>query len=228
MKRILKIFAMGLVFGTLLLIVQRALGIPQDVFLQYYWVFGTVVIVSAVLYNHLYIGRYVKKMKSAAALLNAGRIDDYIETVGQLRHKAKGRYLKNLFTVNLSVGYCDRGEYDQAIELLESLWGARLYGVVKMVHRLNLCGCYFYADQADKAMALYQKSQREFRLYRKTKLYGGNIAVLAIFAAIYNNELSHAAQLLKSAREAWDHPRLQDDYRYLEEKLQQELGEEVQ
>ncbi len=220
MKRLLIIFALGLIIGILLLIVQQVFQIPKDVFMHYYWILGAVVVVGAVLFNLFYVRNYQKKMKAAAALLDSGKTDEYIKVVGALRRNAKGRYLKNLFIVNLSAGYCDLKEYGKAIELLESLSDERLYGILKLVHRLNLCGSYFYNHQPEKAMAMYMSSQKEYGPYRESKMYGGYIAVLDVFAAIEIGELSRAKELLEAARGSWNNPHLQDDYSYLEDRLQ--------
>lgn len=225
MKRVLKIFALGAGVGILLLIVQQALHIPKDTFLHYYWIFGAVVIVGAIVFNRLYIFAYEKKMTAAAALLESGHTSEYLAAVETLRQNTKGRYLNNAFTVNLSAGYCDLHEYTKAIELLEGVPGLRLCGVLKMVRQLNLCACYFYDRQTEKALALYQESLGIFQLFRNRAPYGGNIAVLDVFAAIESGDLDRADALLKAACETWNSPRLQDDYHALGERIQHERGQ---
>ena len=222
MKRIFKIIAIGIIIGVLLVIAQIALHIPKDIFLHYYWICGVVIVLGAAFFNLFYNLSYQKKMKEAVKLLEAGNAKEYIEEVESLLNTAKGRNLKNFLTVNLSAGYCDLKEYEKAIDLLESLVDERMYGVLKMVQRLNLCVCYFYSNKGKKAMDLYESSQKEFAPFLKSKLYGGNIAILNIFAAIEKGELDNAKNLLKSACEAWDNPRLQDDYQYLEDILKHE------
>lgn len=228
MKRILKIVAIGIIIGILLVIVQIVFRIPKDVFLHYYWICGVLVILGAVIFNLFYNLRYQKKMKDAAILLENGKAKEYIEAVEELLKNAKGRHLKNFLTVNLSAGYCDLKEYEKAIELLESLLSVRLNGVLKMVQRLNLCVCYFYSNQGEKGITLFESSQKDFKPFLKSKLYGGNIAVLDIFVAIEKGEFIRAKELLKSARNDWDNPRLQDDYQYLEEILHNEQREDLE
>jgi len=228
MKRIFNIIAIGIIIGILLVIVQTAFHIPKDIFLHYYWICGVSVVLVAVLFNCFYNLRYQLKMKNAAMLLENGKTNEYIQAVEALLKNAKGRYLKNFLTVNLSAGYCQLNEYEKAIERLESLLRVRLYGVLKMVHRLNLCGCYFYSHQSKKAIALYESSQKDFKPFKKSKIYGGNIAVLDVFAAIEKGELIRANELLKYTCEAWDNPRLQDDYQYLEGRLQHEQMENLE
>ena len=126
-----------------------------------------------------------------------------------------------MLTINLSAGYCRLGQYDKAAELLEHLSNVKLSGVLKLVHCINLCYCYFYLKQTDRAMALYESSQGVFNPYRNNKLYGGNIAVLDIFAAIGMKDYARAAELLQTAKSTWDESRFLDDYRYLEENIDQ-------
>ena len=70
-------------------------------------------------------------------------------------------------------------------------------------------------------MTLYESSQRIFNPYRNSKLYGGNIAVLDIYAAIGHKDYARAAKLLQTARNTWDNPRFLDDYCYLEKIIHQ-------
>lgn len=222
MKHILKVIGIGVVLGFVLLFFKQVLNLPEDVFMKYYWIFGVGVIVAAVLFNILYIRGYQKKMKAAALLLEQGKPQEYIKAVEALRQKAKGRHLQNLFALNLSAGYCDLKEYKKAIELLKSLENARLYQNLKLVYTINLCVCYFYDGQTEKALALYESGQKLFRSPVATKLYGGNIAVLDVFALIAQGELDRAKKLLTTARGAWFDSCLQADFEYLEEKLQHE------
>ena len=104
---------------------------------------------------------------------------------------------------------------------MESISDVKLSGDLELVHRLNLCLCYFYQKQTGRAMALYESSQRILNPYRSSKLYGGNIAVLDIYAAIGHKDYARAAKLLQTARSTWDNPRFLDDYCYLEENIHQ-------
>ena len=93
--------------------------------------------------------------------------------------------------------------------------------MVRMVQRLNLCCCYFYTGQWQKGMELYERRQGEFAPYRGGEAYGGNVAVLDIFAAIGAGDRARAGDLLGKARQVWPKPRLEEDYRYLSELLEE-------
>ena len=221
MKRVLKIIALGVLIGIFMLVIQFTLQIPKDTFMFYYKIFGAVVIFGAVLFNYIYIHAFQKKMKKAAVVLEKGKPQEYIELVEGMRQRAKGRFLKHVIDVNLSAGYFKLQDYEKSIALLEGLLGQRLYGGLKMVQRLNLCAAYFYSGQTEKALALYEDSQKTLKPYRKSTLYGGNIMVLDIFAQIEQGALALAGETLTIAKEAYSTPSLQEDYNFLEAKLQQ-------
>ena len=160
-------------------------------------------------------------MQAAAHLLESNRAEEYITEVESMRRLAKGRFANCMLTINLSAGYCKLKQYDKAAELLATVSNVKLSGDIELVHRLNLCLCYFYQKQTGRAMTLYESSQRIFNPYRNSKLYGGNIAVLDIYAAIGHKDYARAAKLLQTARSTWDNPRFLDDYCYLEEIIHQ-------
>ena len=221
MKRMGKIIMAGLCLGLPLLFVKIVFQIPDDLFWKYYLICGGIAVVGTAAFNLLYNRRYLKKMQAAVHLLESNRAEEYITEVESMRRLAKGRFANCMLTINLSAGYCKLKQYDKAAELLESVSNVKLSGDIELVHRLNLCLCYFYQKQTGRAMALYESSQRILNPYRSSKLYGGNIAVLDIYAAIGHKDYARAAKLLQTARSTWDNPRFLDDYCYLEEIIHQ-------
>lgn len=221
MKRIFKIIIIGFCWGSLFLLAKIIFQISDNALWQYYLILSGIVLVGTVVFNLFYNFYYQKKMKAALQLYKAGRTEEYIAEVESMRCRAKGRFANNLLTINLSVGYCELKQYDKATELLESLSNVKLPGVFKLIHRINLCLCYFYQKQTDHAMTLYEDSQKIFDPYRNGKLYGGNIAILDIYAAISVKDYTRAAKLLRTAQSTWNDPHFLDDYRYLEENLHQ-------
>ncbi|MDD3570150.1 MAG: hypothetical protein PHY44_03515 [Lachnospiraceae bacterium] len=158
MKRVLKIIAIGLVIGTLLFIVNKAFNIPKDVFMNFLMICFVVVVFGSAISYVFYNYRCEKKIKASVKLLENGKAKEYIEALEVLLKNIKGSYMKNYITVSLSAGYCDLNDYEKAIELLESLTNVPLHGDLKIVQRMNLCSCYFYTHQGEKAMELYQNS----------------------------------------------------------------------
>ncbi|MCI9269172.1 MAG: hypothetical protein HFF40_09990, partial [Lawsonibacter sp.] len=58
-----------------------------------------------------------------------------------------------------------------------------------------------------------------FEAQRKGGLYGGNIAIVDILAAIQKQEYSQAEQLLDRARQTWNAPRFQKAFQEIEHVL---------
>jgi tetratricopeptide (TPR) repeat protein len=159
-------------------------------------------------------------MKQIAPLLEAGKPQEYVAGVEQLLETAKGQNLRKILTMNLAAGYIDLKQFDKAIELLEGISDKKLAGTaVKTVYRLNLCTCYFNTDQGEKALKLYNDSQKIFEAQRGGKLYGVNIAVVDMLAAIQNRRYDQAEQLLDQARRTWDDPRFREAFQEIERTL---------
>lgn len=73
--------------------------------------------------------------------------------------------------------------------------------------------------QSDKAMALYHESQALFQKYRNGKIYGANIAVLDILAAINKEQYVQAERLLAVARETYQGVRFQKAFHEIAQRL---------
>ncbi|WP_320983336.1 hypothetical protein, partial [Enterocloster bolteae] len=156
MKRMGKIIIAGLCLGLPLLFVKIVFQIPDDLFWKYYLICGGIAVVGTAAFNLLYNRRYLKKMQAAVHLLESNRAEEYVTEVESMRRLAKGRFANCMLTINLSAGYCKLKQYDKAAELLESISDVKLSGDLELVHRLNLCLCYFYQKQTGRAMTLYE------------------------------------------------------------------------
>lgn len=226
-KRVLKIIAIGVCLGLLLLFVQRSLQIGLDTFLRAYWIAAPALVIGAVLVNALYNLSYQRKMQALVGLLKAGKPQEYIREVEKLLQTAKGQSLRTVLRLNLAAGYMEARDFDTAVPMLEELPDKRLNTTgVRLVHRVNLCQCYFETAQPDKAMAVYRDSQSLFQQYENDKTYGGNIAVLNILAALQSGDREQAERLLDAARNTWSDPRFQTAAQKIEDVLaQQSPGE---
>ncbi len=220
MKHIFKVLALGICLGLLLAVVRRLLHIDATLFMRGYWIIALSAIGVAVLINVLYNLSYQQKMRKAAALLEDGCAEEYIAKTEALLQTARGRGLRNILKINLAAGHMEAKQFAAAAHILEELSHERFStGAVKMCYCLNLCICYFYTAQYDRAKELYQTSRQVFAPFRKNKTYGGNIAEADILAAIMNGQYSQAETLLAAARASWDSPRLLDAFDNIERLL---------
>ncbi len=210
MKKTWKIILFGVLFGLFLGVLKGVFQVKDDVFNRWYWAIAVAVVLGAVLVNVLYNISYQRKMKTLIPLLEAGKPQEYVTGVERLLETAKGQNLRKILTMNLAAGYIDLKQFDKAIELLEGISDKKFVGTAaKTVYRLNLCTCYFQTAQGEKALALYHDSQEVFEPQRGGKLYGGNIAILDMLAAIQGKEYDRAEALLDRARQTWSDTRFQ-------------------
>lgn len=219
MKKYFIFFACIMVFGLMLGMMKSALNTPDELFGTVYCIVSGTILVGCIVFNMCYHRHYRKKMLYAMKLLEERKTDEYLVFVNELLSKVKGRYLKTLFTVNLSAGYTDIKEYQKAIALLESVSKNRMDFTLKMVHRLNLCCNYYYNNQKEQAMSTYEESLKIFKPFHETPMYGGNLAVLDIFMELCKENYEVAEALLVLAKAKWENPRLQEDYLHIEEVL---------
>lgn len=211
-------------FGIVIGILKEMFAISDDIFWKMYYIGVPFVIMGCIGCNFCYHRYYVKKMRMAIRLLENKEFDQYIALVQELRQKAKGEYLQTLFTVNLSVGYSAKKDYEKAIALLESVSTNRMYHVLKMCHKLNLCYNYYMTNQREKSKEIYQNSLKLFQQFRKIPPYGGNIAVLDLLMELENQNFDWVQEQLAIVREEWKDPNLEADYLYIEEALQMQQG----
>ena len=218
-KRYLMFFTVFVILGIALAFVKKKLNISDSAFWKFYYTLSAALLIGAVAFNSFYHKKYVGKMRRAIKILDDNNTEEYIKVVEQMLKKAKGRYLHTLLTVNLSVGYTELKDYKKALELLKSVSENRMYGELKMVHKLNLCCNYYYDGQREAAKSIYNENLKIFKSYRDTPIYGGNIAVIDIFMEIEKQNFELAEKIFTSAREKWDNPRLQEDFLYIEQLL---------
>lgn len=221
MKRILGIFAVGVCLGIFLSVIQNMFQIERTVFMRWYWTLGAAAVLLIALCYILYARKYQKQVSESIGLLEEGRANEYIEAIETMLCHAKGRNIRNILQLNLSAGYCDLGQFDKAIHILEGLPEKELRGMTKAVYHLNLCFCYFHTSQTSEALALYDKSQEEFEPLRKKEESGGGIVVLDMLAAVARGEYDVAEKMLENARKTWVSLRLEDDYQYIERVIKE-------
>lgn len=225
-KKYIKLFACIMLFGLSIGIIKGMVDVPDDIFWRIYYITSGTVIIGCIIFAYYYIKYYGKKMKEAIKILEAKKPDEYIQCVNALLSKAKGIYLRTLFTINLSAGYSEKKEYKRAIELLESVSENPMSGVLKMIYKLNLCCNYYYDNQREKARSIYQESLKIFKAYRESPVYGGNIAVIDILMELEKENYDLAEASFVIAKSKWNNPLLQEDFLYIEEVLKERIKAE--
>ena len=213
MKRIGKVVLFGVCLGLVLVLIQNSFQIPEDVFMQGYWIAAIVVVLGALVINISYNLYYTAKMKKLLPLLYGGEPRGYIEGMDALRKSAKGKTLRSTLELNLAAGYMEEKDYGTAISLLEAVDPRQLrVDSARVVRAINLCESYFLAGQTEKAQTLYDSSRPLFAKFRTGKAYGGNIAIVDVLEEISRGEFEQAKALLDKAKSTYEEPYLQKAY----------------
>lgn len=220
MKRIMKIFIIGVCIGIVALIIQELFHIDEDAFMHGYYIAAIVIVVGAALFNILYNRYYFKKVSILSEQLLEEKPQAYIEGIQTLLKTAKGRYLQNTLRLNLTAGYMEQKRFEEAIEILEGLSDKQRKGaVVNVVYCINLFICYFETNQYEKATALYQANAQLLQKFRGGKSYGANIAMLDILTAAIKEQYQEAEDLLEIAKQTYDTPQFQKVFQEISGKL---------
>lgn len=226
MKRHLKFIAIGLGIGLLMGIVltmlSNALDIDKKTFQIAVYLLCVVIVLGTIIVNLLYTRPFRKRVCGQSALLEAGKPAEALADMKQMLEDPrvqKMKYMKRLCRLNMTAAYCDLHQYDQAMEIFRELSTEKLCGREELVYHLNLCICYFYQGQEEEGLLYYHLSQKLFDAYRQNKFYGGNVAVVTMWAMMAQGETAQAEELLEKAKKKWDKPSLQEDYQRVEERL---------
>lgn len=226
MKRIMKIFIIGVCIGIVALLIRKSFHIDEDVFMRGYYIAAIVIVIGAVLFNILYNRYYFKKVRVLSEQLLEVKPQAYIEGMQALLKTAKGRYLQNTLRLNLTAGYMEQKRFKEAIEILEGLSHKQRKGaVVNVVYCINLFICYFETNQYEKATALYQANVQLFQKFRGGKSYGANIAILDTLMVIMKKDYQEAEDLLEKAKQIYDAPPFQKAFQEISGKLEAIKGE---
>lgn len=220
MKRIMKIFILGVCIGIVALLIQKSFHIDEDVFMRGYYIVAIVIVIVAVLFNILYNQYYFNKVRDLSEQLLEEKPQAYIEGIQTLLKTAKGRYLRNTLRLNLTAGYIEQKRFEEAIQILEGLSDKQRKGaIVNVVYCINLFTCYFETNQYEKATALYQANAQLLQKFRNGKSYGANIAILDILTAVIKEQYREAKDLLEKAKQTYDTPQFQKAFQEISHKL---------
>lgn len=204
---------MGVCLGLVLVLIQNSFQIPEDVFMQGYWIGAIVVVLGMLVINISYNLYYIGKVKKLLNLLYGGEARGYIEGMEALLKTAKGKTLRSTLELNLAAGYMEEKDYGTAISLLEAVDPKQLrVDSARVVRAINLCESYFLAGKREKAQALYDSNRRLFAKFRTGKLYGGSIAIVDVLEEISLGEFDQAKILLDKAKSTYQEPYLQKAY----------------
>lgn len=219
-KQLRNIILGGVIFGGILLILEQGFQIPKKVISRYYIILSGIIIIGAVFIDILWQRRFIEKLKGLERILREEKNPDkFIEENKKLLQTVKANYNKALIYINLSAGYCDKGDYETAKEILISTPLKGLKGINEIIYYLNLTYIYFRLGENRKALEILERHNKDFSKLEKHPKLGGHIAVVKILESLIQNNVSQAEALLSTSKEKWKDERLLEDWEYLQNKI---------
>ena len=223
-KSITVIFALGILFGLILLFIKLRLQLSEEETMRIYIFLSIAVLLISVIINLSYNFFYGKKINALTPLLGEAKYDEYLEKITAIRDKVKSKHLRAIAELNRTAALTGKKEYDTAVGILKELEpGAKKIPSVEMVRRLNLCLNYFYLKEYKEAETLYKDSEALFRKYKENAFYKKNFTILDLFLDLccYGKK-EGVAERIQEARKRYPEKQLQEDFDYLEELLEEQ------
>lgn len=221
MKRTIRNIILGsLLYGGTFLAFKIKFGLSEKMVTKYYIIASVILVAVVMVVNIRWQMRFVKKLKGIEKILiEEQNPDKFIEENEKLLQSIKSDYNKAIININLSAGYCDKGDYEKAKEILLSTPVKKLTGLNEIIYYMNLAYVYFRLEEGDIALETLEKHNKDFLRLKDHTPLGGSIASLRIFEYIAHDEIPKAKDLLISSKEKWDDKRFQSDWEFLETKL---------
>ena len=220
-KSITVIFALGILFGLILLFIKLRLQLSEEETMRIYIFSSIAVLLISVIINLSYNFFYARKINALTPLLGEAKYDEYLDKITAIRDKVKSKHLRAIAELNRTAALTGKKEYATAVEMLKELEPrVKKMPSVEMVRRLNLCLNYLYLKDYKEAETLYQDSEALFGKYKEHEFYKKNITILDLFMDLccYGKK-EGMAERIQEAKKMYPEKQLQEDFDYLEELL---------
>jgi hypothetical protein len=166
---------------------------------------------------------YRNLAKKTAALMPLLRTDPdrYIagieETLGGIRSLG----VQQTRCINLAAAYCEKEDYQKAVDLLTGLDPRRIPAVNQGPYWADLALARFCLGQDDQARAVIDGQSDLFTRMKDDPRLGGLAAVLSVYYARSKGETELAWERYYAAREAWKDPGTQKELDRAERTLRE-------
>ena len=216
-------FALGLLFGLILLFIKLRFQLSEEETMRIYIYSSIALIIISIIINLSYNLFYGGKINALTPLLGEAKYDEYLDKITAIRDKVKSKHLRAIAELNRTAALTGKKEYATAVEILKELEPrVKKMPSVEMVRRLNLCLNYFYLKDYKEAEILYKDSEALFRKYKENAAYKKNFTILDLFMDLccYGKK-EGMAERIQEARRMYPEKQLQEDFEYLEELLEE-------
>ena len=215
--------ALGILCGLVLLFIKLRLQLSEEETMCIYISSSIAVLLISVIINLSYNIFYGRKINALMPLLAEAKYDEYLDKITAIRDNVKSKHLRAIAELNRTAALTGKKEYATAVEILKELEPrVKKMPSVEMVRRLNLCLNYFYLKDYEEAETLYQDSEALFGKYKEHEFYKKNFTLLDLFMDLccYGKK-EGVAERIQEARRMYPEKQLQEDFEYLEERLEE-------
>lgn len=210
----------GFGLGVIMLLLRYIFKLSEQMMWKYYIIISIFLIAAAMVINLIWQIKIIRKLKGLEKILvEENNADKFIEENEKLLQTLKSSYYRKCIKINLSAGYCDKGDYEAAKNTLLSISNTRLMGINKVVYNINLAYVYFKLEEDQKAISILEQYDKEFVRLENHVSLGGSIAVLKVLQLIAKNQTAEAQKLLNASKEKWTDNRTIRDWEYLQSKI---------
>ncbi len=205
MKRFLKIVAIGIPLGIILVIIENVMNLDHEMVFRYYWICGSIFILAVLFINLIYQFSFIKKVKKVTSSITSEEknFDLFFEETEKMLTKYKSSYNRGLLLINLSYAYGLKKDYQKGLETLKSIEVKKVKGINKIIYSLNLSCFNFYLGNYEEVIKITDKFNKEFQKFKENPILGWNIASNKIYYYIAKGEFQEAKKFLEEAKSNW-------------------------
>lgn len=200
-KKRVKMIGLGFLIGILLIIIQKSLNLPNDLFMKSYIIIAPIIIILALVINITWQIRFQKKIKNLLIILEEENDPDrFIYENNVLLKRVKHPYNIAIISINISAGYSAKKDYIKAKEVLLGIPFKGLKGANKVVYYINLAYYDFKLGEYEEAINVMDEHKNEFKLFEKNPILGKHIKLNTVFYLQAKSENEKAEILLEELK----------------------------
>ena len=161
MKRYLKMIGLGVGLGIGFLIIQYVFKIEDSKMMNYYIVFGVIIIAIATVYSVVQMKKDMKLLQKFSDGISNRTVDgNLLSEVEEFENKKKSQpKVLNLVYTNRSVYYGSLKKYDKALEELDKVEYKLLSRQNKLIYLNNKIEYLMEIEEDDLAKEVYKKNK---------------------------------------------------------------------
>lgn len=210
-----------LVIGTVLLLAfcfSTKVSVP--VTLRYLLIWCVLLLVIALPVYFVPFGIAGKKLDALMPILvDEADPDRYITELTALLENTKSGMAFQVGLVNLASAYCDKRDFQKALDILNEVRPSSLSMANKTVYQAVRALALFYLGKDEEAVKIVLKNGKTFQQDYRLKNLGAIPSILAVFYNLAKHNRKEAREIYAQARKKWYSPRTAAHFDYLDKEL---------